>query len=336
MERTFIIAITLAVVLGIGINASEITINKALSDSCGCDNNICRGVANNTAIPNEAGCEHFFICIDERPIPNTCPHPQWFNPEVSQCDNSTNPCDSFQCPPDGIHFFPHDEYCYKFIMCFAGFPIISRCAEGLYWDRELETCNFPEYSECKLDVCPPENDPKELIFLPSDKKCDKYYICYEGSPWELWCAPGLHWHRELEQCDFPENVNCTIEQPDGPSAPQPHEIDCDSEEGIYFVSHPNSCQHYFICARGESVLLECAPDFWWDNNHNWCDAPENTECTSDPEKLNPPQSHRPGFVSLPALVSRPESPLKPDSSSRPDVPVPYISVDPWVIKKSKQ
>jgi len=242
MERTLSIAIILAVVLAIGINASEMTMEQYLSINCGCDNNICRGVPNNTALPNDAGCEHFFICVDEIPIPNTCPYPQWFNPEVSQCDNSTNPCVSFQCPPDGVHFFPHEEYCEKFIMCFAGFPIISRCAEGLFWDRELGACNFPEYSECKLEVCPPETDPENLIFLPSDKLCDKYYICYEGSPWELWCAPGLHWNREQEQCDFPENANCTIEQPDEPTAPEPREIDCD-EDGIYFVAHPNSCQH---------------------------------------------------------------------------------------------
>jgi len=229
-------------------------------------------------------------------------------------------------------------------MCFAGFPIISRCAEGLYWDRELGACNFPEYAECKLDVCPPAGDPVELIFLPSDKKCDKYYICYEGSPWELWCAPGLHWHRELEQCDFPENVNCTIEQPDEPSPPKPHEIEC-NQEGIYFAPHPNSCQHYFICARGESVLLECAPDFWWDDNHNWCDAPENTQCGGQdlaPPQLPPGPFDRPGFSSLPGLASLPGFVARPDAASEPDfsssqsAPLSYISVDPWIIKKSEQ
>lgn len=61
-------AIILGVVLAIGINASQELLG------CGCeDNNICRDVENNTALPNEAGCEHFFICIDGTPIPNTCP-----------------------------------------------------------------------------------------------------------------------------------------------------------------------------------------------------------------------------------------------------------------------
>lgn len=107
----------MAAVLAIGLNAS-VVYNR---DNCECSNNICEGVENNTALPNEAGCEHFFICIDGRPIPNTCPQGQWFNPNISQCDNSTNPCNDFECPEDGIHFFPHEESCAKFIMCFAGY-----------------------------------------------------------------------------------------------------------------------------------------------------------------------------------------------------------------------
>jgi len=118
-SESLIVAIALALVLAIGINASQETIRSG--DECGCGNNICQDVENNTALPNEAGCEHFFICIDGHPIPNTCPQGQWFNPDISQCDNSTNPCTTFQCPEEGIHFFPHEEYCYKFIMCFAGY-----------------------------------------------------------------------------------------------------------------------------------------------------------------------------------------------------------------------
>lgn len=116
----------LAVVLAIGLNASEkMTRNNFCNSDC--NNNICEGAENNTALPNEAGCEHFFICIDGRPIPNTCPQGQWFNANISQCDNSTSPCDfSFECPPDGIHFFPHDDYCDKFIMCFAGYIFMTK------------------------------------------------------------------------------------------------------------------------------------------------------------------------------------------------------------------
>lgn len=142
------------------------------------NNNICQGLPDNCTLPNNASCTQFFICQDERPIPNTCPPGQWFNAETSACDSSENDeCDpdgEFKCPEDGVYMFPDGDYCDRYIMCFAGFPIPTRCADGLYFDRELLTCNFPEFAECKLEVCPRENDPKNVTFIASDVECDKY------------------------------------------------------------------------------------------------------------------------------------------------------------------
>lgn len=56
---------------------------------------------------------------------------------------------------------------------FRRFPIVLSCADGLYFDRELGQCNFPEYAECESEVCPPENDPKNITFIPSENYCDK-------------------------------------------------------------------------------------------------------------------------------------------------------------------
>lgn len=64
--------------------------------------------------------------------------------------------------------------------------------------------------------------------------------------------------------------------PDEPETPEPHEIEC--ENGIYFKTHPNSCDHYFICSSGRSVLLDCAPGFHFDIKNNWCDVPEKVQC----------------------------------------------------------
>lgn len=63
------------------------------------------------------------------------------------------------------------ENCF-FFFAFS-FPVLFHCADGLYFDRELLTCNFPEYAECPLEVCPRTNDPDNIVFLPSDAYCDK-------------------------------------------------------------------------------------------------------------------------------------------------------------------
>lgn len=53
------------------------------------------------------------------------------------------------------------------------FPIPMHCPDGLYFDREYNTCNFPEFAECTLEVCPPENDPDNIVYIPSEVNCEK-------------------------------------------------------------------------------------------------------------------------------------------------------------------
>lgn len=138
---------------------------------------MCSGLPDNRAVPNNDSCTQFFICIAGHPQPSTCPKGQWFNPIQLRCDSSQNedcnPSKEFKCPLEGIFFFPHEEFCDKYIMCFAGFPILNHCADGLYFDRESLKCDMPEIAECKLEKCPLITDPYEIIFLPSDVDCEK-------------------------------------------------------------------------------------------------------------------------------------------------------------------
>jgi len=122
----------------------------------------------------------------------------------------------------------------------------------------------------------------KIIFLPSDYHCERYYICYNGKPLEQYYAPGIYWNSETDQCDFPENVNCTIEEPEEPELPQPEEIYC--KDGIYFEEHPNSCEHYFICAYGYSILLSCAKGFQYDTENYWCNFADNIQSQCDAGK----------------------------------------------------
>lgn len=156
-------------------DVQKLTFNNFCNSTC--NNNICGGQPDNTALPNNDSCTQFFICVDGNPQPNTCPKGQWFNANNLTCDSSENkkcnPNDEFKCPADGIFFYPHEEFCDKFIMCFAGFPILSHCADGLYFDREALQCNKPEKAECKLEKCPISSGAFEIKFLPSDVDCEK-------------------------------------------------------------------------------------------------------------------------------------------------------------------
>lgn len=164
----YVIAAIVAICIAFSPTTHAQTINTA---------NICNGVANNTVLPNNDHCTQFFICSNGDPKPNTCPSGQWFNPTDLHCDSSEdakcNPSNKFECPKEGIYFYPHDD-CDKFIMCFAGFPIVSDCADGLHFDRESLKCDKPEIAECQFDKCPePTDGPFEFVFLPSRTDCEK-------------------------------------------------------------------------------------------------------------------------------------------------------------------
>ncbi len=106
----------------IAVDASEkMTQNNFCNGTC--NNNLCGNVADNTAIPSLASCSQYFICINGHAVPMTCPEGQLFNSDMGHCEYSTNlHClvKGFECPPDGIHFFPHEEYCDKYFICSSG------------------------------------------------------------------------------------------------------------------------------------------------------------------------------------------------------------------------
>ncbi len=172
----FIVAIAAFYILSVASTEVQRNVRNNFCNNT-CNNNICSGKANNSALSNNDSCTQFFTCVDEHPQPNTCPTGQWFNPDKLSCDSSKNdkcnPSDEFKCPAQGIYFYPHEEFCDKYIMCFAGFPILSHCADGLYFDRETLKCDTPEIAECKLEKCPINTDVFELVFLPSDVDCEK-------------------------------------------------------------------------------------------------------------------------------------------------------------------
>lgn len=190
----------------------------------------------------------------------------------------------FRCPDTGVSFFPHEESCSKFIMCFGGLALERTCAPNLHWSAGGEYCTTHAQAECELEnpLCPEVDDPNDLIFIPSLADCEKYYLCHQGEPKQFRCAPNFHFNPVENFCDYPELANCEVEPtPDPETEPGEIEIEC-PETGIFWFPHPYSCEYYFICLNGESVLHHCAPGLYWDAANNRCDFPENALCELTP------------------------------------------------------
>jgi hypothetical protein len=49
--------------------------------------------------------------------------------------------------------------------------------------------------------CPSPSE--DIIYLPYDGDCSKYWECFEGDAYLYGCPTGLWWHQEVSQCDYP-------------------------------------------------------------------------------------------------------------------------------------
>ena len=49
------------------------------------------------------------------------------------------------CPPVGYAYFPYPGDPSMFWMCINGTAFPKKCPEGLFWNTELETCDWPQY-----------------------------------------------------------------------------------------------------------------------------------------------------------------------------------------------
>lgn len=93
------------------------------------------------------------------------------------------------------------------------------------------------------------------------------------------CLHGMHWNQETKVCDWPENVNCSIENesvPDSNNSPK-----CQSSRGHYIMAHPSQCELYIYCYDGEAAIQQCEAFHYWDVNEERCVIKDRATCILD-------------------------------------------------------
>lgn len=124
---------------------------------------------------------------------------------------STNEFDKY-CKPNELHSIPHPYKCNNFLLCFNGTAVERWCAEDLHFSAKHETCLPPREAHCIADgtICPEVNDVNDIIVLENVYDCNSFYMCFNGSPIPIQCAPGQHWNQEKETCVLQQNSNCQV------------------------------------------------------------------------------------------------------------------------------
>lgn len=85
------------------------------------------------------------------------------------------------------------------------------CPFSLHFNPKTLTCDHPELAGCEED-----DEAKqipcwtEIIYHPSQRNCNWFYLCVAGKAERKECSAGLHWNQEALKCDFPEIANCQV------------------------------------------------------------------------------------------------------------------------------
>ena len=54
-----------------------------------------------------------------------------------------------ECPEGGAPFVPHPTDCSLYYQCNGDLPILMDCPDGLYFDPQLNVCNWPDQVDCQ-------------------------------------------------------------------------------------------------------------------------------------------------------------------------------------------
>ncbi|XP_013793859.2 peritrophin-1-like, partial [Limulus polyphemus] len=213
------------------------------------------------AIPDPKDCSKFTLCINGNAIKQTCADGLRFNPKIENCDYARNvecdppcdkDCDGITTPPPGIHcktpsgLFPHPTKCNLFIHCSHNIPHVKECPSILHFNPTLRVCDWPWNAGCGKpcdDIDTPEGECDcDCCIKPVPGDCAAYIRCENYQKYHGRCTGGLLFNPKIENCDFPENVDCDDKPVPG--------CKCESESGLF--PHPHDCTKFIHCAHWKS------------------------------------------------------------------------------------
>ena len=107
-----------------------------------------------------------------------------------------------------------DSSCASFTQCVGGKRTLKNCYEGLHWNREKETCDWPAAAGCSLTRHLQSEQEEEAgkceegSLAPAPGDCTQYTFCVHGRLETLSCKMGTAWDNTLQVCNFPDLVDC--------------------------------------------------------------------------------------------------------------------------------
>lgn len=108
----------------------------------------------------------------------------------------------YPCPHTGATRLAHAWSCAKFVQCVNGVAVERDCGEGLFFSVTHQYCTTPSSAGCEVEqrLCPQWTETDDLVYLGDARNCNQYFMCFDGQPLALSCAPGLGFDHSTNQC----------------------------------------------------------------------------------------------------------------------------------------
>lgn len=206
------------------------------------ESNPCEGRPDGSFVVNPKGCKYFFLCQNGTAIEAFCPDGMWFNPEESICDRPSNVDCHFDDPPSTTtttksttttttatttrmtRTTRRTTRIFKTTVTTRTTKRPSKpnrpskrphrppsnqpftpTKQPLLSPTLPSSSNQPD----EKVMCPPR-DMRNIKFVASKLKCDRYFICYHTRAVAQQCIEGLHWNERDNRCDHPEMAKCSV------------------------------------------------------------------------------------------------------------------------------
>ena len=129
-------------------------------------------------VPHETNCSLYYQCVGLKPVIMMCPSELYFDSSLNVCNWPDNVvCGS---PDEAVEeesdfdvvchesddgfpvFVPHPTACSLFYQCVELTPVLMECPDDLYFDTNLNVCNWPQYVDCSTHETTSETTTPEV------------------------------------------------------------------------------------------------------------------------------------------------------------------------------
>ena len=174
------------------------------------------------------------------------------------------------CPEstDGFPvFLPYPKDCTKYYECDGDWPILMDCAPPLYFDAELNVCNWPDQVNCDQSS---QNFRSRASNESTTADAETTIENTETTKADETTAAAVETTTEAVETTT-EAVETTTEA---------FNVVCpESKDGFpVFLPYPRDCTKYYECDGDWPILMDCAPPLYFDATLSVCNWPDQVKC----------------------------------------------------------